>query len=58
MLLMTEVKIPMGDKPLHYDGSLHNLAANQSETITEPFVITDEIRKNLSGNPFINEKTE
>ena len=55
---MAEVKIPMENKPLHYDGSLQSLATNQSEAINEPFVITDEIRKSLSGNPFTNEKTE
>jgi hypothetical protein len=57
-LLLTEVKIPMENKPLHFDGSLQNISTSQSEVNVEPFVLTDEIRKSLSGNPYTNEKAE
>lgn len=58
MLLLTEVKLPMENKPLHFDGSLQNISASQSEVSVEPFVLTDEIRKTLSANPYTNEKAE
>jgi hypothetical protein len=58
MLLLMEVKLPMENKPVHFDGSLQNISGSQSEVNVEPFVLTDDIRKNLSGNPYTNEKTE
>jgi hypothetical protein len=58
MLLLMEVKLPMENKPLHFDGSLQNISEVQSENNVESFVLTDEIRKSLSGNPYTNEKAE
>jgi hypothetical protein len=58
MLLLTEVKLPMENKPFHFDGSLQNVNASQTEASVEPFVLTDEIRKSLSGNPYESEKAE
>lgn len=46
----------MENKPLHYDGSIQNLQASNSDaTSNEPFMITDEMRANISGNPYVNE---
>jgi hypothetical protein len=58
MLLLMEVKLPMENKPLHFDGSLLNISDAQSVNNVESFVLTDEIRKSLSGNPYANEKAE
>lgn len=42
----------MDGKPLHYDGSLHNNQGTGDTKGQEPFVLTDEMRNNISGNPF------
>ncbi|WP_174732417.1 hypothetical protein [Mesobacillus harenae] len=42
----------MNDKPLHYDGSVPVEGASSSEQAVNEFKITDEMRKNISGNPF------
>lgn len=51
-----EVILPMANNPVHYDGSIQNnetSAANS--TVNEPFTLTDEMRANISGNPYFNE---
>jgi hypothetical protein len=49
----------MENKPLHYDGSNQNVEAFESEAQNnEAFVITDEMRKNLSGNPYMGSIVE
>lgn len=53
-----EVILLMDAKPLHYDGSMHNASANDSETIVNKSVnLTDEMRKNISGNPYVMESS-
>jgi hypothetical protein len=43
----------MEGKPIHYDGSVqNNLASNAELKETETFTLTDEMRKNISGNPY------
>lgn len=43
----------MEGKPLHYDGSLHPAdMAGDGTGLNEQFVLTDEVRKNLGGNPY------
>ncbi|WP_209121098.1 hypothetical protein [Alkalihalobacillus sp. BA299] len=44
----------METKPLHYDGSVQNSESLESEANNETFELTDEIRKNISGNPYMN----
>ena len=49
----------MESKPLHYDGSFQNVDALESEeNNNEVFALTDEIRKKISGNPYMMNKTE
>lgn len=49
----------MENKPLHYDGSFHTVEAVEDElNNNEEFVITDEVRKNISGNPYMSNKIE
>ncbi|WP_338786035.1 hypothetical protein [Metabacillus sp. FJAT-53654] len=43
----------MESKPLHYDGSIQNVDVIESE-VREAFELTDEMRKNISGNPYIS----
>lgn len=46
----------MDGKPLHYDGSVQNNdVSNLDSTVHESFQLTDEVRSNLSGNPFVIE---
>ena len=48
----------MENKAIHYDGSVQINDENNTNLVTntnEPFEITDEIRKNISGNPFLIE---
>lgn len=46
----------MENKPLHYDGSIQNINEVKSEASNnEAFELTDEMRKNISGNPYITE---
>jgi hypothetical protein len=43
----------MDGKPLHYDGSVQNeYAENSEKNANEKFIITDEMRKNISVNPY------
>lgn len=43
----------MEGKPFHYDGSFENHGfLNLEATTEEPFVLTDEMRMNISGNPY------
>lgn len=49
----------MEQKSFYYDGSFHFEEASNEESVNSlPFAITDEVRKNLSGNPFFTELTE
>ncbi|WP_281279513.1 hypothetical protein [Aquibacillus sediminis] len=41
----------MERKPMHYDGSGKIVSVKLTET--KPFEITDEMRRNISGNPYI-----
>lgn len=43
----------MEGKPIHYDGSIQsNSDLNQESMSNEPFELTEEIRSNISGNPY------
>ncbi|WP_162831758.1 hypothetical protein [Halalkalibacter akibai] len=42
----------MENKPNHYDGSLQKVESSVGETAIEPFKLTDEMRINISGNPY------
>jgi hypothetical protein len=43
----------MEQKSCYYDGSFHfEEASNEDSVNSLPFAITDEVRKNLSANPF------
>ena len=45
----------MENKPLHFDGSVKIDDSFENEANNnEEFKITDEIRKNISGNPYSN----
>jgi hypothetical protein len=39
-------------KPLHYDGSNNDFLSNGEEVASEPFLLTDEMRKSIGVNPF------
>lgn len=46
----------MDNKTIYYDGSLEMFNENNTNSVefsTEPIVVTDEARKNISGNPFL-----
>ncbi|MEH7179898.1 hypothetical protein [Neobacillus vireti] len=46
----------MTNNPIHYDGSIQNnetSAANSAVNV--PITITDEMRANISGNPYFSE---
>lgn len=45
----------MDGKPMHYDGSLHGALAEGGVNDQDPFKLTDEMRANISGNPFTTE---
>ncbi len=46
----------MDGKPIHYDGSVQNNGISEGEsTVTEPVKMTDEIRVNISGNPYMTD---
>ncbi|MGO4890589.1 hypothetical protein ACJ2A9_22865 [Anaerobacillus sp. MEB173] len=47
----------MDQKPIHYDGSRQDNGIAKEEAI-EQFVLTDEMRVNISGNPYHNEISE
>lgn len=54
-----EVKLHMENKPLYYNGSVqHSENLDSDANNNEPFEITEEIRKNISGNPYVNNHTE
>ncbi|WP_197480317.1 hypothetical protein [Fictibacillus phosphorivorans] len=40
------------DKPIHFDGSLLNHEVVNDDTLQEPFLLTDEARANIAGNPY------
>ncbi len=40
------------DKPVHYDGSLLNHEVFNNDLSQEVFLLTDEMRENIAGNPF------
>jgi hypothetical protein len=43
----------MEGKPLHYDGSVQNTdSSNLESPVNETFKLTDEMRVNISGNPY------
>ncbi|WP_246938783.1 hypothetical protein [Bacillus pinisoli] len=48
----------MENKPLHYDGSIQNTETSENSYGSEPFKLTDEMRLNISGNPFFSESKE
>lgn len=44
----------MNQKPLHYDGSsLLDFTSSNETTDTHSVEITDEMRKNIAGNPYV-----
>ncbi|MEC3885715.1 hypothetical protein VKA52_18490 [Halobacillus sp. HZG1] len=45
----------MKDNPFHYDG---RSLVNHEGTTDEAFVMTDETRMNIAGNPYLHEVTE
>jgi len=46
----------MENKPFHYDGSVQAEAGQgEYQAAEETFEITDEMRKNISGNPYFTE---
>ncbi|MDM5328819.1 hypothetical protein [Neobacillus sp. CF12] len=46
----------MTNQPLHYDGSIqYNESSTANSTVNEPFTLTDEVRANISGNPYFSE---
>lgn len=47
----------MEGKPLHYDGSVQNVQSSNEEA-NESFQLTDEMRLNISGNPFTFEQSK
>lgn len=56
--LLYEV-IKMDNKPLYYDGSVPHVNSNGQEKAEErPIEITNEVRKNLAGNPYYSEETK
>lgn len=58
ILILLEVKL-LENTPLHYDGSIQNIDDLKSEANnSEAFELTDEIRKNISGNPYMSHITE
>ncbi|WP_156324362.1 hypothetical protein [Bacillus sp. FJAT-27251] len=42
----------MKKQPFHYDGSFHTIDALTGETSHNPFTLSDEMRANISANPF------
>lgn len=56
---LREVEIHMDGKPIHFDGSVQNNdLSNLDSMLNEPFTLTDEMRSNISGNPFGIENTK
>ena len=51
-----EVNLPMTNQPIHYDGSIqNNESSTANSTVNEHFTLTDEMRANISGNPYFSE---
>jgi hypothetical protein len=51
-----EVNLPMTNSPIHYDGSIQsNESSTANSTVNESFPLTDEMRANISGNPYFSE---
>ncbi|KJE28840.1 hypothetical protein LG52_3518 [Geobacillus kaustophilus] len=49
----------MEGKPIYYDGSGHLPdGSDESGVNNESFALTDEVRKQISGNPFVVEQSE
>ncbi|MBS4212033.1 MULTISPECIES: hypothetical protein [Neobacillus] len=42
----------MEQKPVHYDGSFHLEQAENEVNVNEPFLMTDEMRKNVGQSPY------
>ncbi len=42
----------MENKPVYYDGTLHNDSMQSENEEIERFMVTAEVRSALSGNPF------
>ncbi|MBA2176334.1 hypothetical protein H0266_15665 [Halobacillus locisalis] len=42
----------MENKPVYYDGTLHNDFKQSENEEIERFMVTNEVRSALSGNPF------
>ncbi|MED1862348.1 hypothetical protein P4V41_02575 [Fictibacillus nanhaiensis] len=40
------------DKPIHYDGSLLNHEVFNDDLSQEAFLLTDDMRANIAGNPY------
>ncbi|USK36094.1 hypothetical protein LIT25_12910 [Bacillus sp. F19] len=47
----------MGQKPLHYDGSVQAVS-DEEIYLNEQLIITDEIRKNFGFNPYFSDSNE
>ncbi|WP_170209235.1 hypothetical protein [Robertmurraya kyonggiensis] len=47
----------MEERPLHYDGSVQNVQGANEEA-NESFKLTDEMRLNISGNPYTSEQSK
>ncbi len=48
----------MENKPLHYDGSIQSQSGTIDQNANESFKLTEEMRMNISGNPFVSENNE
>lgn len=49
------MNLPMTNNPIHYDGSIQNNESSASNSaVNEPFTLTDEMRANISGNPYFS----
>ena len=48
----------MEGKPLHYDGSIQKIGEADVTSTSESFKLTDEMRANISANPYSVEKSE
>ncbi|MFX3674273.1 MAG: hypothetical protein ACE3JQ_07490 [Paenisporosarcina sp.] len=49
----------MDEKPFYFDGSLHNKETTENKpTENERFILTDEMRKNIGGNPYTKDHLE
>ena len=48
----------MEGKPLHYDGSIQKVVEANDASTSESFKLTDEMRANISANPYLVDKSE